>query len=116
MTQDNQEHISGEALKISGSGYIHYKISKGDQGLFLKITDNDDGGTFTSDPVYLWKLIDCIAAVESQCFRTDDLRDVIPGNNVNDPAFVLAVLKDIGLVEEVGDNHRLRRRSGLAPR
>ena len=41
---------------------------------------------------------DIVTKCES--FKSNDLRCVIPGDNNNDAAFVVAIIKDIGLVVE----------------
>ena len=111
--------ITGKASKLEGEGYIHYDviIAKDGDGLYLGITDNDEGGTSTNEPIDFLRLLNCIVEVSNSsegCFRPKDLRHAIPGNNRNDPGFVVAILKDIRFVEEGArkGQYRLRREGG----
>ena len=80
------------------------------KGLHLVITGNDQGGKFDGKPICLGDLLACIAS-KGESFRSSDLRCVIPGHNNNDPAFVVAILKDIRFVTEadVENSYCLRR-------
>ena len=113
--------ITGRAPRLSGSGYIEYVIKNNDdRGLYLQITGNkkddgsDAGGTFTREPIYLCDLIGSIVRVSSDggCFKSEDLRPVIPRNNENDPAFVVAILKGVRFVEESAHQDQYRFRCG----
>ena len=111
--------INGRAPKLYGDGYVLYVISRNEDGLYLEITDATDAegnpikdGTTSRPTVLLLALFDRIVEASEQdgVFRSKDLRDIIPGDNNNDPAFVVAVLKDIRFVEDAEEDHRYRLR------
>lgn len=115
--------ITGKARKLNGKGHIEYVIAKNEKGLHLKITGNkeDEGndarGVYAKCPIYFHELLDCIMAKVSSdgdCFTPEDLRQAMPGEegkNNDNQGFVVAVLKDIGLVERTSDRGKYRLRS-----
>ena len=112
MPQDAPGSIRGRAPKlINGSGHIDYCISKVEQGICLRLIGNDapveEPGTHTKELIYLWRLIRAIVDA-GNTFKSADLKDVLPAGN-NNPGFVIAVLKDMGLVVgEYPGPYRLR--------
>ena len=111
MPQDAPGSIRGRAPKLNGPGHIDYCISKGEQGICLRLIGNDapveEPGTLTKEPIYLWSLI-CPIIGAGDTFKSAALRDVLPADG-NNPGFVIAVLKDMGLVVgEYPGPYRLR--------
>ena len=109
--------ITGRARKLEGDGFISYVIAKDDDGLYLKITNNDEAGTFTDEPIHLWKLFDRIVEASTRdagCFKSKDLWSTpSQTKNTNDPGFVVAILMDIRFVESAGHGkYRFRREVG----
>ena len=108
--------ITGKARKLKGDGGISYVIAKDVDGLYLRITDNDEEGTFTDKPIHLCTLFDRIVEASTSdagCFKPKDLWSAIPDENNNDPGFVVAILMDIRFVEPAGhDKYRFRRGVG----
>lgn len=103
--------ITGEARQLKGDGTISYRIATDEHGLYLEITDYTGEGTWSGGRVYLGKLCHCIASIGGH-FKRCHLRDAIPNSNNNDSGFVVAILKDIRLVESTGDSGEYRFNSG----
>ena len=107
--------VIGNCRKLgeNSHGDLHFVIFidlKNDVG-HLIITDNDNTGSHTSQPIRLRPLVDVIAR-KADCFETEDLRNAIqdPNNRVgegdnNNKGFAVAILKYIGFVEK-RDNPR----------
>ena len=95
-------------LGVRSRGDLHFGIFidlKSDEG-HLIITNNDNTGSHTSQPIRLRPLVEVIAT-KADCFKTEDLRDVIqdPNNragrgNNNNKGFAVAILKCIMFVEK----------------
>ena len=121
-------YITGQARTLTGKGPVRYAISKEGNNLYLEITDYVGDANTSRPAVSLVELLDCIVKVsEGQgVFMSDDLEDVRRlhresdgllhldgerlGTNSNDPAFMVAILKDIHFVEDAAtDRFRLRR-------
>lgn len=110
MIEENELGIVSDEIgicfrvkKLSGAGHIRALISIDfAEGIYVKIIHNKQRGTYGEDKIHLWKLIREIDDRKGAdgCFGSKDLRQAIPGCNNNTPAFVMAILKGIGLVEE----------------
>lgn len=99
--------ITGEAPQLKGDKTIKYLIATDEHGLYLRITDYPGEGTWSRDRVYLGKLCHYIASIGGN-FKRCHLRDAIPNSNNNDLGFVVAILKDIRLVESTGGSGEYR--------
>ena len=120
-------YYQGLARKVGGVGYIKYVIGvDDDNGLYLQMIDNQDGagnhedGTYQQDRIPFSDLILSIADAVEDRHRFDleklrgdeELRQphLLSGNR-NNAGFVVAILIDIGLVEEHEDNNYYRFRT-----
>ena len=129
MTTDEQEYFRGQALKIKKGGYIDFSIKKNNTGLFLSIEGNEQtGNPGHPQPIYLHKLLERIrtACGDRGWFKVSDLtspptnspiinEDAAPGQqnrNRDVPAFVVAVLMDIGFVVPASRKNTYRFRKG----
>ena len=87
------------ALKLNGEGYIHYELRVEDHSVEIKMTGNDESGSFSDEPISL-KDIARILDIK-QDFVTKDFDSLFndAGNN-NNKGFLVAILIDLRLLEK----------------
>lgn len=97
----------GECHSISGRSALTYVIGK-DQAhgtLHLRIAGNTGNGMWCKD----WAPAQAIEAIVegSQDLRAKSFQKLHPGKSINTGGFVLAALRDLGLVQPGSPNTRL---------
>lgn len=91
---------------LSGRSTLTYEVKDGQ----LMITGNSGSGLFKPTPVSMKAVDELLATHESITAAT--LHEFFKGTSVNTAGFVLAALKDLGIVEPLPENsRRFRRRS-----
>lgn len=90
------------AAKLSSrsTGGITYLLlaSQNDLALFLAVTANEGGGLWSKEAVCLDTIETVLAPYADQPFPTKALRGAVVGRSSNNPPFLCAVLKDLGLI------------------
>ena len=87
-------------LSARSSGGITYLLlaSQNDPALFLAVTANEGGGLWSREAVCLDTIETVLAPYADQPFPTKALRGAMVGRSSNNPPFLCAVLKDLGLI------------------
>lgn len=94
-----------KCLSLSGRSTLTYEVKDGQ----LSIVANSGSGMFKPTPVSMKEVDDLLSAHESITAAT--LHKFFKGTSVNTAGFVLAALKDLGVVEPMtGNSRRFRRR------
>ena len=93
---------------LSGKSTLTYNIGRDSNSeVQFQVTGNDGGGYWNDD----WVSHQSIQAVLAKLpkglgITSGTFRSVYPGKSNNSPGFLLAVLKDVGLVGTMEDNRR----------
>ena len=98
--------FTGECASVSGRSTLTYEIGRHpDQSLHLRIATNSGGGMFCAE----WASGDRINAVVMgvQELTSRSFNALHPGKSINTGGFVMAVLKDLGLIRANEENTRL---------
>ena len=83
----------------SGGGITYLLLaSQNDPALFLAVTANEGGGLWSKEAVGLDTIETVLAPYAVQAFPTKALRGALVGRSSNNPPFLCAVLKDLGLI------------------
>ena len=92
-------------LSARSSGGITYLLlaSEDDPALYLAVTANEGGGLWSREAVGLDTIEDVLAPYADQPFPTKALRGALVGRSSNNPPFLCAVLKDLGLIAKSPD-------------
>ena len=87
-------------LSARSSGGITYLLlaSQNDPALFLAVTANEGGGLWSREAVGLDTIEEILSPYADQPFPTKALRGAVVGRSSNNPPFLCAVLKDLGLI------------------
>lgn len=102
----------GECSSITGRSTLTYEVGHkpGDEPniLHLRISDNSGKGMWCKD----WATVERVESVLKNTteITARTLNEVHPGKSINTGGFLLAVLKDLGLVEPKADNSRHHQR------
>ncbi len=90
---------------LSGRSTITYEIGcKGDKAIHLRLTKNTGSGMFSKTWVPLTQIAVLLSADDKPITSTS-IRPLYTGS-VNSAGFLLAVLKDVGLIKNIGENSR----------
>ena len=89
---------------LSGRSTLTYEVKDGE----LTITGNSGRGLFKPTPVSMRAIDDLLTARE--WITAVSLHELFKGTSVNTAGFVLAALKDLGVVEPLPENSRRFRR------
>lgn len=97
----------GECLSISGRSSLSYAIGRHQETgeLHLRITDNSGKGMWF-DGWASAKAIDAIVKGATE-LTAKSFHALHPGKSINTGGFVMAVLKDLGLIRANEDNSRI---------
>ena len=98
---------TGTCASISGQSTLTYEIGKhrAEGSLHLRITRNTGGGMWCKD----WASFEAIEAIVlgAQELKAKSFHCLHPGKSINTGGFVLAVLRDLGLIRPSEANTRL---------
>jgi hypothetical protein len=105
------------AAKLSSrsEGAISYQLladTTDDPDLFIAVTANEGGGLWSKEAVSLNKVEDVLSAYDDEPFPTKALRGAVVGRSSNNPPFLCAVLKDLGLIVPAPDKAHQHVRAG----
>ena len=92
-------------LSARSSGGITYLLlaSEADPALYLAVTANEGGGLWSKEAVSLDSIEEILSPYAEQPFPTKALRGAVVGRSSNNPPFLCAVLKDLGLIAKSPD-------------
>lgn len=101
-------------LSARSSGGITYLLlaSEDHPALYLAVTANEGGGLWSREAVCLDTIEDVLAPYADQPFPTKALRGALVGRSSNNPPFLCAVLKDLGLIAKSPDKAHQHVKSG----
>lgn len=112
-TENGQQPVSidsiynGKCLSVSGRSTLTYTVGqgKGDNALYLRIADSTGNGVWCKD----WAPASAIEAIVSgaQELTAKSFHCLHPGKSINTGGFVLAALRDLGLIRPGEVNTRL---------
>jgi hypothetical protein len=96
------------AAKLSprSEGAITYQLladTSDESDLFIAVTANEGGGLWSKETVALTKIKEVLSAYDDEHFPTKALRGALVGRSSNNPPFLCAVLKDLGLIAPAPD-------------
>ncbi len=109
-TSLNRTHVlkTSSCKALSGNGELGYELSLDNKKAFhIRITSNSGGGFFSDESISL-------AEIERILFSQNDpsrltsvaLQSLFKGKSVNTPAFLMAVLRELGFVKPIGELKR----------
>ncbi|GHD81598.1 hypothetical protein ACFSQE_01260 [Vogesella fluminis] len=92
-------------LSARSQGGITYLLlaSEDDPALYLAVTANEGGGLWSKEAVGLDAIEEILSHYADQPFPTKTLRGALVGRSSNNPPFLCAVLKDLGLIAKSPD-------------
>lgn len=92
-------------LSTRSSGGITYVLlaSEDDPALYLAVTGNEGGGLWSREAVCLDTIEEVLAPYADQPFPTKALRGALVGRSSNNPPFISAALRDLGLIAKSPD-------------
>lgn len=98
---------SGTCLSVSGRSTLTYTVGRGqgDNALYLRIADSTGNGVWCKD----WAPAQAIEeiVVGAQGLTAKSFHCLHPGKSINTGGFVLAALRDLGLIQPGEVNTRL---------
>jgi hypothetical protein len=101
-----EQVLEGSCGSVSGRSTLIYAIGRreSDGSLHLRLVRNSGGGMFCRD----WASSHAIDAVvtDKEALTSQSLAELHPGKSINTWGFILAVLKDLGLVALSATNRR----------
>jgi len=102
-------------LSARSEGAITYQLLS-DMGdvpdLFIAVTANEGGGLWSREAVSLTKIEEVLSEHDDEPFPTKALRRAVVGRSSNNPPFLCAVLKDLGLIAPAPDKAHQHVRTG----
>lgn len=106
-TEPIDELLSAECLSVSGRSTLTYTVGRhqANQTLHLRIADNTGKGIWCKD----WARAEVIEAIVIGKLEltAKSFYGVHPGRSINTAGFVLAALRDLGLIRPTETNTRL---------
>lgn len=101
-----EDIYSGKCLSVSGRSTLTYTVGRGqgDNTLYLRIVDSTGNGVWCKD----WASAQAIEAivVGAQQLTAKSFHCLYPGKSINTGGFVLAALRDLGLIRPGEENTR----------
>lgn len=95
----------GSCLSLTGRSTLGYQLGcKGESELYLKLVSNTSSGFFSKEWIpcsMIEQLVTGAAELTSTSFKR-----LFPNKSVNTGGFVMAVVKDLGLIQTNADNSR----------
>jgi hypothetical protein len=102
-------------LSARSEGAITYQLladTTDDPDLYIAVTANEGGGLWSKEAVALTKIEEVLSAHADEPFPTKALRGTVVGRSSNNPPFLCAVLKDLGLIVPAPDKAHQHVRAG----
>ena len=98
---------SGNCLSVSGRSTLTYTVgrSQGDDMLYLRIADSTGNGVWCKDWAPALAIEEIV--VGAQGLTAKSFHCLHPGKSINTGGFVLAALRDLGLIRTSEANTRL---------
>ena len=98
---------TGECLSVSGRSTLEFQVgrSKEDETLHLRISDNSGKGMWCKDWCSASAIQDVVLGEGELTAKSFHV--LHPGKSINTGGFILAVLKDLGLIRANEENTRL---------
>jgi len=88
---------SGNCSTISGKSTLQYHIACDDEGaIYIRVTSNNGGGFFNPEWVAYAAIVTALEATDA--ITSPVLRGVFQGRSSNNPAFMMSVLLQEGIV------------------
>ena len=88
---------AGNCSTISGKSSLHYHIACNDEGaIYIRVSSNNGGGFFNPEWVAYAAIVTALEATEA--ITSPVLRGVFQGRSANNPAFMMSVLLQEGIV------------------
>lgn len=88
---------AGSCNTISGKSSLQYHIAcNGEGAIYIRVTSNNGGGFFNPEWVAYAGIVAALEATEA--ITSPVLRDVFQGRSANNPAFMMSVLLQEGIV------------------
>jgi hypothetical protein len=98
---------SGKCLSVSGRSTLAYTVGKSqtDSALYLRIADSTGNGVWCKD----WAPVQAIEAIFAGAhdLTAKSFHCLHPGKSINTGGFVLAALRDLGVIRPCEANRRL---------
>ena len=89
---------AGSCSTISGKSTLHYHIAcNQEDALYVRVTSNNGGGFFNPEWVGYTEIISTLQGM-SEPITSNALRCVFQGKSANNPAFLMAILMQEGIV------------------
>lgn len=100
QTIDNINVIKKEMTKsVTSKSYIHYELGNDPEGvLHIRISINTGGGYFSNEWVRFDAIYTELDRIGDQPVTSYHLKPLYEGKSVNTPAFLLAAMKNEGLL------------------
>jgi len=97
---DNISVLKKEMTKsVTGKSFIHYELGNDPEGvLHIRITVNTGGGYFSKEFVRFDAIYKELDRIGDQQVTSYHLKPLYEGKSVNTPAFLLAAMKNEGLL------------------
>ncbi|PLW68157.1 hypothetical protein [Pseudohalioglobus lutimaris] len=95
---------------LEGSAHLTYQIGRDKAGeVCFRISKNTGGGFFSNEWVEYWAIERAIKEdwPQDKPITSIALRGLFRGKSVNTPSFLMAVLRDVGLLEPVPGRKRI---------
>lgn len=105
----NEEEIrvvkTASCPSLSERSTLDYAIGcKDDKSIYVRLTENTGSGMFSKEWVPLAQ-IDLLLSADDKPITSRTIRSLYSGS-VNSAGFLLAVLKDVGLIKNIEENSR----------
>ncbi len=106
MTNNEYTLVNGgEAPKVAkhSKGEVKYDVLKNQsEEVFIRMIKNDDFGTFSDEIISLWLIYNFVNqyADKNQSISAQPFKECFTIHKQNSPGFLVAVLREIGLLKE----------------
>lgn len=98
---------SGTCPSLSGMSKLVYEIGCGpDSEIYIRISKNSGGGFYSQDWVAWDQLLKVLAKQAGMPIVSNSLAPLFEGKSVNTAGFLLAALKNEGLVQPMAEKRR----------
>lgn len=100
QTINNISVLKKEMTKsVTGKSFIHYELGNDPEGvLHIRITVNTGGGYFSNEWIRFDAIYKELDQIGAQPVTSYHLKQLYEGKSVNTPAFLLAAMKNEGLL------------------
>jgi len=99
---------TSSCLALSGNGMIGYELSLDNKkSLYIRITSNTGGGYFSDESIALTDIEGILFLLaDDERLASTALQPLFKGKSVNTTAFLMAALRNAGLVKPIGELKR----------